>query len=219
METKIHLSLIEKELIQNSEWILAKRSVIDKVYHLFAAVMEQYKEIVMQEDQPFFDFLGKRNGKISKGENYQGLPYVIMDYPAVFHKDRVFAIRTFFWWGNFFSITLHLSGEYFRCLNFSEVFSFLKEKGFFICVSREEWDHTFDEENYTPCGLLQESQKNTILQGHFLKISKKNGLDEWNNTAEFFGNAFREIMSFIKVSFRCDEADLLPGLPREGSDL
>ena len=50
--------------------------------------------------------------KISKGENYNGLPYVMFDYPRFFTKENVFAVRTFFWWANYFSVTLHLKGEY-----------------------------------------------------------------------------------------------------------
>ena len=49
--------------------------------------------------------------KIAKGENYLQLPYVLLDYPRCFDKENIFAIRTMFWWGNFFSITLHLSGS------------------------------------------------------------------------------------------------------------
>ena len=31
--------------------------------------------------------------KISKGENYKGLPYVMLDYPRCFGKTDIFAIR------------------------------------------------------------------------------------------------------------------------------
>jgi len=50
--------------------------------------------------------------KISRGENYLGLPYLVLDYPRLFRPDAVLAIRTFFWWGHFFSSTLQLSGGY-----------------------------------------------------------------------------------------------------------
>ena len=36
----------------------------------------------------------------------------MLDYPALFKKDEIFALRTMFWWGNFMSITLLLSGGY-----------------------------------------------------------------------------------------------------------
>ena len=49
--------------------------------------------------------------KITRGENYQLLPYVILDYPRCFQKEQVFAIRTMFWWGKGISITLHVSGN------------------------------------------------------------------------------------------------------------
>ncbi len=35
----------------------------------------------------------------------------MLDYPRAFGRDSIFACRTFFWWGRFFSLTLHLAGR------------------------------------------------------------------------------------------------------------
>ena len=52
--------------------------------------------------------------KISKGEKYKGLPWVMLDYPRIFGKEDIMAIGTRFWWGHYFSVTLHLKGGYLR---------------------------------------------------------------------------------------------------------
>ena len=128
-ETKIHLSKLEMELVQNREWILTKHAIINKVYQLFGELLATYKEISRQQTQSIIDFYKHLGGKISKGENYQGLPYVILDYPASFRKENIFAIRTFFWWGNFFSISLHLSGKKILAeKDFSKIFFISKRK-------------------------------------------------------------------------------------------
>ena len=88
----------------------------------------------------------EKSGKISKGENYLGLPYAILDYPAIFKKENVFAIRTMFWWGNFFSITLHISGrKRMREINISKLVENLREKNFLFCINKKEWEHNFDK--------------------------------------------------------------------------
>ena len=96
------------ELVQNSEWILAKHSIIKKVYGMFGDL----NELINAEPESFNYLFPEKNknqnGKISKGENYRHLPYVILDYPAFFDKENIFTVRTIFWWGNFFSVTLHL---------------------------------------------------------------------------------------------------------------
>jgi hypothetical protein len=129
--TKIHLSILETELIQNKEWILTKRKIIEKVYLLFGSTHDSYKEILKNEQllpEPHYKNI---TGKISKGENYHGLPYVILDYPALFSKEDIFAVRTMFWWGNFFSISLHLSGKYFQTQNNFSMAALFTRKGFF----------------------------------------------------------------------------------------
>src|SRR5580700_4684754 len=102
-EAKIRLSVEELELVENAEWILTKNRIIDKVQNLFgilAVKMKTELETISLPDEPL-----QTNPKISKGENYNGLPYVILDYPRLFSKENVFAIRTMFWWGNYFSVT------------------------------------------------------------------------------------------------------------------
>ena len=90
--------------------------------------------------------------KISKGENYKGLPYLVLDYPRYFGKDDHFAIRSMFWWGNFFSITLHLSGIYKKMYEnkIEASFTLLKEESFFIGISDDQWEHHFETSNYLP---------------------------------------------------------------------
>src|SRR5258705_2608323 len=96
MVTKIRLSKLEKEIIENKEWILTKHTIINKVYKLFGELNEIYKQ-VSAEEQVFPELYKNAGGKISRGENYEGLPYVMLDYPALFSKENIFAIRTLFW--------------------------------------------------------------------------------------------------------------------------
>jgi len=219
-ETKIQLSKLETDLIQNKEWILTKRSIINKVYQLFGEMHKIYKAISGQETASIIDFYKNTGGKISKGENYKGLPYVIMDYPAAFTKENIFAIRTMFWWGNFFSISLHLSGKKFQPQNdLSKIFLFLKDHFFYICVNEDEWQHNFEPSNYIAVSNLSENKFKEISKRNFIKISKNLELNKWNTAPEFLEESFKEIIDFLKISFPAGEKDLSPGFPKAGSDL
>ena len=219
-QTKIHLSKLETELVQNSEWILTKHSIINKVYQFFGELLITYKEILRQQTFPIIDSYKHLGGKISKGENYMGLPYVILDYPASFTKETIFAIRTFFWWGNFFSISLHLSGR--KVLaegDFSNIFLFLKENNFYVCVNENEWQHNFEPANYINIADLSENPFKEILIKDFFKISKKLELNKWDAAPEFLKRTFEEIIEFLKISFPTGEKDPSPGFPITGSGL
>src|SRR5690349_3943554 len=122
--TKIQLSPFEMDLLNNSEWILTKNKIIKKAQRLLEEVQENIVHHVKESAINLPAEVIAISPKISKGENYLGLPWLMLDYPRYFGKENlrpegplsrqagIFAIRTMFWWGNFFSTTFHLSGEY-----------------------------------------------------------------------------------------------------------
>lgn len=208
-EAKIQLSAREMELVNNTGWIFTKQLIIEKVYLLLGQLHKDYEKIILEERLFLPSALQKPGGKISKGENYLGLPYAILDYPAMFSKEKIFAVRTMFWWGNFFSISLHLSGENFKKIpDFAEAIQFLKEKDFSVSINESEWHHHFHPSNFVNINDLGEEKIKKLGEKTFLKIAKKTELAEWNSAPEFLEEAFKEIIEFIKLSFPGDEKGL-----------
>ena len=124
------------------------------------------------------------------------LPYVMMDYPRFFNKNDAFAIRCFFWWGNYFSITLQLSGKFFKQYK-AELSRFIKDKqdeAYFICVSESPWDHHFEESNYKPFNAVASEE---ILQKNFIKIAARLPLNKWNDAEIFFRKQYREFIEML----------------------
>lgn len=203
---KIQLSPQEIQMITDTEWIYSKQRIIKKVYELFGELSEEYKKILSIAD-PFPNNISSGGGKISKGENYLGLPYVIMDHPATFSRDGVLAVRTMFWWGNFFSITLHISGSFKMGIQLNDqAKTFLENCNFFI-ASGDEWDHHFEKENYTPVNVITTFPNSINERAHF-KLAKKIGLTEWENAGEFLLTSFREIIDFMLISYQGDKKGL-----------
>lgn len=219
MPAKIQLSPEETELVQNTEWILNKHIITKKVYDMFGDLSQALKNEAEAFSYLFPQNIQYQSGKISKGENYKLLPYVILDYPAFFWKDRIFAVRTMFWWGHFFSVTLHLSGNYKEQFTADEeaLFSFLQKNDFFISVNSDEWEHHFEADNYLPASSITWQQFKMLNQKDFFKVSKKIPLTQWENANEFIINSFREIMQLLQISCPACKKDLLPGSPKAGS--
>src|SRR5450631_3207695 len=109
-EAKIQLSEEELILVENAELILTKNAIIRKVYDMFGSMAAAMK--IELQNNPLSPDLMKTTPKISRGENFKGLPFVVLDYPRLFNRENVFAIRSLFWWGKYFSVTLHLKGVY-----------------------------------------------------------------------------------------------------------
>lgn len=217
---KIHLSTFETELVNNTEWIFTKQKIIGKVHHLLGSLQNRYKNLLENNKGLPQEILEKKGAKISKGENYNGLPYLILDYPAIFSKESIFAIRTMFWWGNFFSISLHLSGAYFkRSKETDKWFTYLKEKKFSVCINEKEWEHDFSPVNFINANNLDEPQIAQIISKPFFKTGKNIELCKWESAPYFLENAFEEIIEFLKFSYPGDETTLLPVFPKAGFDL
>jgi hypothetical protein len=179
--SKILLSKEELRLAENADWILTKNGIIQKIISLFGSVAESFRDILIANTAALPEEVFSFSPKISRGEQYLGLPYVMLDYPRIFSRENVFAIRTFFWWGNYFSLTLHLKGTFKNNYQqkLQEHFSFLATNGFSIAVSEDEWRHDFTDENYMRMSDgFDSSQKNQMKEKEFLKVAVKWPLKE-----------------------------------------
>jgi hypothetical protein len=89
---KVTLSPKELELVNNSDWILTKNTVIGKVYTLFGQLSEIYGDILAEHPPAGAVGIDLTSAKIAKGEQYEGLPWVMLDHPRHFTTTETFAI-------------------------------------------------------------------------------------------------------------------------------
>jgi hypothetical protein len=208
---KIQLSDIEMDLVQNSRWILTKREIIDKVYNLFGLLSNEYVSLLNQNNYLLPEEIISMAPKISKGENYHGLPYVVLDYPRYFDKENIFAIRNLFWWGNYFSSTLLIKGIYKN--RFAEKiaanYNFLAAGNYAVCIAEDEWDFRFNENNFIPVSkITSDKWREIIFEKKFIKISVKISLTQWNNMQEILTGYFESNMNAAGINFRGGEINL-----------
>ncbi|MEO6166451.1 MAG: hypothetical protein ABIO46_07065, partial [Chitinophagales bacterium] len=149
---KIILSADELDALRDRSFFEKKKRITDKVYRQFANAINEANTLKIFsgiEFPPGTDFTG---GKISKGENYLGLPYLLLDFPRNFKGDQLLAIRTMLWWGNFISSTLFVSGKEAITLQ-KPIISYLPDlvkMKCSICIHESPWLHHFENDNYQP---------------------------------------------------------------------
>lgn len=197
IQTKIQLSQVEMELLNNSEWILTKNMIVKKAQRLFEEVQQNMVDYVNAQPGIFPGEVLYNSAKISKGENYLGLPWLMLDYPRHFKKENIFAIRTMLWWANFFSTTVHLSGTYSRRFRHTIINKYddLVKNEFFICVHEEQWHHHLEKENYVAINELSKTYfTRQITNATFIKIAQKLDLSEWDTAIN------RLTENFIRIS-------------------
>lgn len=191
---KVSLSAFEQQLVTDASWILTKNRIIEKVYLLFGNLSEHYKQEPSLQQLPAETLLA--SPKIAKGENYEGLPYVMLDYPRCFGKEDTLAIRTFFWWGNFFSITLQLKGRYLG--QYAEVIQQniqkMPNEELWINTSDEEWMHHFRNDNMMRIVEHQQS----ISDKKLLKLAVQCKLEEWDNVEMKLAVSFQQLLELLQ---------------------
>ncbi len=180
---KIQLSPAELKLLTNAEIILTKNRLLAKIRLLLEAVQES-----MQAAAPTFlnSHAFTVPPKISRGENYLGLPYLVLDYPRNFGAAGIFCIRSFFWWGHFFSSTLHLSGTYKN--KFEETIAAAQQtfSKHHISVNTDPWQHHFESDNYIPIAGFGHGHFKKCVQGQaHLKIAAKLDVEHWAKAEAF----------------------------------
>lgn len=199
-QAKIRLSSTEIELIKNADWILTKNAVIEKIVLFFSSLQQEQESLLrLYKDKLPSKFLTS-SPKISKGENYLGLPYVVLDYPRFFDESGFGAIRTMFWWGNFFSITLHLAGGNKKAFEekLINAYPLLMDNEFYCCINVNEWVHQFSTENYIAVSGMEENEyTKQIKEAAFVKTATKISLDQWENAENFLINRFKTLLDLL----------------------
>lgn len=194
LSANVKLSPDEMLLVTNAEWILTKNRIIQKLVDVYGEIVEQYK-IVLQDFPKIPKDVLAVSPKIYRGEQYRGLPYVMLDFPRYFTKDAVFAIRSFFWWGNCFSITLHVAGKYTSVVNLHTAF----KNNWYIGINKDPWQHHCEVDNYVLIKDINNIEQYQECQ--YIKLAKKIPLQQWDNVPDFYIENFYEILRAISPQF------------------
>jgi hypothetical protein len=191
--SKIRLSPAEAALIGNAEIILTKNSIIQKTAALLAGLQE---ELMAESNAMNFS----SSPKISKGENYLGLPYVVLDYPRISKGEDLCFIRSMFWWGQFFSSTLQVAGHYKEksLPLLSSAFQALARQDYYLGINEDVWQHHFESSNYRKLSTLPKDEYEALLhQQPHIKIAARFPLSEWDAAANHFVTNWKTLAGLI----------------------
>jgi hypothetical protein len=198
MHPDFYLTPDEEALVENPSWLLIKHRIIGKVYGVFGALSETYSGMLEEYSQYIPKEVTSVSAKIYRGEHYRQLPYVMLDLPRYFKGGDTFAIRTFFWWGNSFSIHMLLSGR-FKDMFEQRILAHLNDKSldsWYIGISTDPWEHHFEEDNYIPVPDFHKT-KTAIHKSKYLKLGKRHPVTEWKGAYSFFTQSYNQLLESL----------------------
>lgn len=177
MELPQYFTEYEQNIVQDQDFLKTKHKIIEKIHQLFDAFQTEIREELNNEPpQPLLP-CNIETGKVSKGDNYEGLPWLISDFPRHFSREKVFALRILFWWGNHFSYNFHLQGSLltdYRETLISNLGTLIDQGGFYISKGETPWDYHFEGEHFVEISSANSQLvKDLISQKDFIKVGTK----------------------------------------------
>ena len=107
---------------------------------------------------------------------------MILDYPRLFSRENIFAFRSLFWWGHYFSCTLHIGGiaAEQHLPRLMKHYTILKDNGFYVSAGRDEWEHDIEHGSYTALSTMpEETYMRLAERPSSMKLSKTFTLSGW----------------------------------------
>jgi hypothetical protein len=203
MAYEVNITKKELHYLEDMDFLLARHEIYRKINQLLLETESGLKNFITSHAIPFPENIKFKAGKIAKGENYRLLPYLILDYPRQFHRSSIFALRTMFWWGHYFSVTLHLSGkalhQYRNAL--AEHASILYGQHMYLYVNTEDpWQHHLDEQYYIPIEKLSEARLRTKIQElPYIKLASTLELRKWDQLPNFTLSFFKQMLMALSL--------------------
>ncbi len=190
----------ELEILKDRRFLKLKNELSTKVIAYLSQIERALHSTIGRMDYQYPEGTFLKAGKISKGEQYQGLPYFILDYPRLFTKTEVFSFRTILWWGHHFSCTLHLSGA--SLWNHKEQIcaNLLESEDLYFCIGNTPWEYHYQENNYKKIKSLSKEQLiDQIDQKGFIKLSNYIPVDLWNEYQSFTLASFARFLKCVNT--------------------
>lgn len=195
----MHLNPDEEKVFFDVDFLRRKRAISEKVFDSLTEYQRNVIQLLttLPREHHISAFTNK-NAKISRGENYGGLPYFMLDYPREFNIQNTFAIRTMVYWGNFYSFTLQTSGE--NQIFFSNKFlaKVTEFNDYYCCVGDTPWGYHYHQDNYQLISSLEQQKISELLYNKsFFKLSIYYPLTEYRNLHKNGLLFYKKIISLL----------------------
>jgi len=99
-------------LLSEKKIFEVKTSATEKLKALMMALRQDLLGVLTPENLLVPNGVDFTHGQIAKGENHDGYPYVVMDFPKYYTKTDMFSFRVFFWFGHGLFFAAILAGNY-----------------------------------------------------------------------------------------------------------
>ena len=209
---KVTISASAMRLMANSDFILTKNEIIEKVCAVFGQMGNEF-QLRSGTLANSFPEIFTPHPKIAKGEKLEGMPWVMLDYPRGFDQQGHLAIRVLFWWGNYFSIQLQASGNYFQpFVQQLPAWQIMQPDEWITGITTNPWNLQLPNLEWRPIGGAENNPLPSPeeVNGCYLKVAKKIPLSEWDILPEKLLAYFQQLLALTQLVLSHPGGEIAP---------
>jgi hypothetical protein len=147
----------EFNLISDTWYPILKKGAIEKIKAQLANL-----GIQMQDNQPHLSY------KISAGENYQNLPYLVLDFPKISGPNFPFVFRTLFWWGKPISCQVLVRTNLHK--NTIDKIISMSHPNTLVLIGDNLWENDFNSIDFKRKSDLSDFDKASLASKDYFKL-------------------------------------------------
>lgn len=180
------------EILSDKDFLLKKKVLSDEVIRLFKVISEEIKQELLRSSNPIWS--SQFAGKISKGQYYKDLPYIVSDYPRRIDDNGICLFRIIFLWGREFSCNFLATGIVFKNLKnaIENNLMDIDQNAYRYSIEGSPWEHSILDVDLKKLNHLKNDKK--LNTADFIKISRALTINKYESLHEICIKMFRDII-------------------------
>lgn len=183
---KLHFDRQEFRTLADTDFFRFKEQITQKISAAFGRIIHRVRDLPEVAGVPWPEATDTTLGKISKGEQHEGLPWLVADMPRYFSKQDTLLYRVMLHWGHPFSMQWVLSGKPLERFGESMAELAYSDPRIRIATGGKLWDtgrHHFQELHPGEDALSAIHEKGFLKVAMFLPLEEPDQLE--TNAVEF----------------------------------
>ncbi len=181
----IKLTKTEFDFLSREDYPKIKQQVIQKLCQHFDSLGVLMQQSISSINETVMMELHQAQFKTTKGENYQQLPYVVLDYPKIKNAEFILLFRTMCWWGKYFSLNIFLHSSSFNTKQLAEILQHKTFEKVKLYIGDDLWQQDLEHKDFIKISSLKKTALITQLnKKSYIKLSVKVSLKKWDELDE-----------------------------------
>jgi hypothetical protein len=183
----------ELNFAKDTSYPLAKHQVIRKI-------QDQFQYLGQQMGQQFteHELISSAEYKITRGENYKQMPYLVLDFPKISGSGFPIACRTMFWWGHYFSCNILIQSNRIDLEQTAHLLAGMKKVK--LWIGTDLWEQDLQSTAYTPLRKLNSASVYAAISIHpYVKLSVKIGLTHFAQLPDLALSHYAMMLSGLSI--------------------